>query len=275
MATIRSNGVDLYYERLGKGEPVLFVHGLLFSAESWRHQLDTLASEYDVIGVDLRGQGRSETTEDMAGYDLWNQAEDIHGLIDQLGIAPTHYVGLSMGGMIGMRLCLKHPDAVRSLVLMDTQAGLERPESVPLSEAFVAIVESGGLEDVLPSLPPTFFADGFAQQHPEVIEAWYQQLREANILGATRATRGVIHRADDITTQVSAIKVPTIVLHGSEDAAIDLERAEALARAIPGARLQVIEGAGHQSCIEKPEESTRLIRVFLAQVRTQAGATSA
>jgi pimeloyl-ACP methyl ester carboxylesterase len=274
VATIRSNGVELYYERLGKGEPVLFVHGLLFSTESWRHQLDTLASEYDVIGVDLRGQGRSETTDDAAGYDLWNQAEDIHGLIDQLGIAPTHYVGLSMGGMIGMRLCLRHAADVRSLVLLDTQAGLELEESVPMYQAFIDVTEAGGLEDVLPGIPPMFFSGAFPQQHPEVIDAWTKRWREANVFGMTRASRGVIYRTDDITGQIAAINVPTLVLHGTEDAAIETERGEAVARAIPGAGFDLIPGAGHMSCVEKAEDVTRRISDFLAQVKTTAGATS-
>ncbi|HEV1998213.1 MAG TPA: alpha/beta fold hydrolase, partial [Candidatus Dormibacteraeota bacterium] len=88
VATIKTNGVELDFERQGKGESLLLVHGLLFSAESWRDQVDALSSEYDVIAVDLRGQHRSETTPDLAGFDLWNQMEDIHGLVTQLGIAP-------------------------------------------------------------------------------------------------------------------------------------------------------------------------------------------
>src|SRR2546430_6957025 len=128
MPRITTNGVELYYERNGEGEPVVFAPGLLFSAESFRAQMDALAPDYDVIGVDLRGQFRSESPEGDAGYDMWNQAEDLHGLIHSLGIAPVHWVGLSMGGFIGMRLLLRHPEDIRSLVLMNTTSRAEEPE---------------------------------------------------------------------------------------------------------------------------------------------------
>src|SRR5205807_7220359 len=121
MPILETNGVRLRYVREGSGDPVLLLHGYIFGADWWRPQIDALRDRFDVVALDLRGQMGSETTE--AGYDLWNQAEDAYGVIEQLGIAPAHCVGLSMGGMIAMRLAMGHPEAVRSLVLMDTSAG--------------------------------------------------------------------------------------------------------------------------------------------------------
>ena len=259
---MQTNGAELYYERQGQGEPLLLVHGLLFSAESWRDQLDSLAALYDVIAVDLRGQHRSETTSDLAGYDLWNQTEDLHGLISALGVAPVHYAGLSMGGMIGMRLAIRHPADLRDLVLLDTSARGEDPEKIERYEAMRQVIKMGEIDRVLPALPPVFFADAYVTEHPERVEAWFESLRQGNAAGFAMASRAVDYR-DDIAEQIHQIRLPTLVIHGGEDVPIPLAEAELIAAGIPGARLELVEGAGHQSNMDHPEEVTRLIRDFL------------
>ena len=263
VATVQTNGAQLYYERRGQGEPLLLVHGLLFSAESWRDQLDSLSDLYDVIAVDLRGQHRSQTTDDLADYDLWNQAEDIHGLIAALGVAPVHYAGLSMGGMIGMRLAIRHPEDLRDLVLLDTSARCEDPEKVERYEAMRQVMKIGEIDRVLPALPPVFFADAYVAEHPERVEAWFETLRQGRADGFEMASRAVDYR-DDIADQVQQVRLPTLVIHGREDVPIPMAEAELIAATIPGARLEVVEGAGHQSNMDHPEEVTRLIRDFLA-----------
>jgi pimeloyl-ACP methyl ester carboxylesterase len=228
--------------------------------------VDALKDAYDVVAVDLRGQGRSETTEDQAAYDMWNQAEDVYGLIQELGLGPVHWVGLSMGGFIGMRLALTHPEAIRDMVLLDTQARPEDPERVERYDAFCEVVWDGQLEAVEPALPPIFFSDRFIAEHPDEVEAWLGFLRGGNHRGMVMATRGVNGR-DDITDRLGEIGVPTLVLHGSEDAAIDVDRGEALAAGIPGARFELIDGAGHQSNVDTPDVVSQKIRAFLDQVR--------
>lgn len=262
---ISSNGVDIYYERKGGGEPVLFVHGFLFSAESFREQMDALSSRFDVIGIDLRGQHRSGVTAEQAEYDLWNQAEDVHGVISALGIAPCHYVGLSMGGMIGMRLYARHPEDIRSFVFMDTSHEPEPEHSAAMNEAFCQVIEEGGMEDLIPSTPPIWYGPDFIRDHFDEVEAWQDRWRQADPLGFVRALRAVSTR-DDVSEVVRGINVPTLVIHGSEDAPIKLEVAERLAAAVPGARLEVVEGAGHMSCVDHPAETTRLIADFLDAV---------
>ncbi|HEY8740388.1 MAG TPA: alpha/beta fold hydrolase [Candidatus Dormibacteraeota bacterium] len=274
MATVKTNGVELYYERRGGGEPLLLVHGLLFSGESWREQADALSGEYEVITVDLRGQHRSETTDDPAGYDLWNQAEDIHGLIQALGVVPVHYAGLSMGGMIGMRLALRHPADLRDLILLDTAADGEDPEKAERYAAMRHIQRKGEVEAILPALPPVFFADAYVSEHADRVDAWFKTLIEGNQEGFAFASQLVDER-DDITDQLSAVQLPTLVIHGTEDVPIPVEKAQAIAAAIPGARLELVEGAGHQSNMDHPEEVTRLIREFLASVRSSAPASRA
>jgi len=269
MPRINVNGVELNYIREGAGEPVLLAHGLLFDAEHWRPQIDALKADHDVIAVDLRGQGQSAGSDDQASYDLWNQAEDVYGLLQALAVGPVHWVGLSMGGMIGMRVALRHPEVLRSLTLIDTTARGEEPDRVERYEAFRGILESGGIEHVLPAMPPIFLKDQFIAEHPEAVENWFEMLRRSDHASVARASRSVDAR-DDITEQVGEISVPTLVIHGTEDAAIDPEKGEELARTIPGARLEWIAGAGHQSNVDSADEVTRLVAEFIASVPAAA-----
>jgi pimeloyl-ACP methyl ester carboxylesterase len=268
MATIHTNGVEMHYIREGRGEPVLLVHGYLFGADWWRPQMAALADRFDVVAPDLRGQMSSQTTDDQAGYDLWNQAEDVHGLIDALGIAPVHYVGLSVGGMIGMRLALRHPADFRSLVLMDTSAGPEDPEKAERYAAMRQVVAAGQLEAVVAALPPIFLTQDFIDGHPGEVEAWLQRLREADPMGVVRAGEAVDTR-DDITGRLGEITVPTLVIHGTDDVPIPMDRAEQLAAGIPGARLETVSG-GHQSNVDRPAETGGLIRDFLVRLPAAA-----
>jgi 3-oxoadipate enol-lactonase len=268
MPTVQTNGVTLRFLREGSGQPVLLLHGYLFGADWWRPQIAALKDRYDVVAVDLRGQMGSETTQDQAGYDLWNQAEDIKGLIDALGIAPCHVVGLSMGGMIAMRLALRHPEAVRSLVLMDTSAGPETPENAERYEGMRQVVEASGVEPMIPAMPPIFLADDFIAAEPAAVEGWLQEVREADHLGIIRTGRAIDAR-EDISARLSEIAVPALVIHGSDDVAIPMERAEELAGGLAGARLEIVSG-GHQSNVDRAKETSALIRDFLARVSSTA-----
>lgn len=274
MPTVKTNGIDMYYERKGEGEPLLLVPGLLFGAEHWRPQMDVLAADYDVIAVDLRGQYHTTTTDDQADYDMWNQMEDVHGLIQELGIAPTHYAGLSMGGFIGMRMALKHPEVLRDLILIDTQAGAEEPEKAAMYAAMREVWRAGQFEALESALPGSFFCDDFIANEKEQVEAWISRLRENNPEGSPRASQGVDER-DDILGRVGEIQLPTLVAHGTEDVPIEIEKGELLASLIPGAKFARIEGAGHQSNVDHPDEVTTVIRDFLAEVRSAAPAGSA
>ena len=273
MPTVKTNGIEMYYERKGSGEPLLLVPGLLFGAEHWRPQMDALAQEYDVIAIDLRGQYHTTTTEDQADYDLWNQAEDVHGLIQALGIAPTHYAGLSMGGFIGMRIALRHPEDLRDLVLIDTQSRAEDPEKIAQYDAFRQLYLQGVMEPLRAALPLTFFCDDFIANHRDQVEAWMDNLMAGDHVGSMHASQGVDDR-EDITDRLGEIKLPTLVAHGTEDVPIEIEKAEEMASLIPGARFTRIEGAGHQSNVDHPQEVSTLIADFLAGVRAGAAGSA-
>ena len=263
MSDVVVNGVRLRYIREGSGDPVMLLHGYLFGADSWRPQIHSLRDEFDVIAPDLRGQFGSETTAE--GYDLWNQARDVEELIVALRLPPLHLVGLSMGAMIAMRVALRNRVFVRSLVLMDTSAWREDPELAERYEAMAQVVESGDLEAVAPALPAVFLADDFIATHGDEVDAWLDRVRAADPIGFVHALRALNAR-DDISARLSEIMVPTLVIHGEHDVAIPVERAFELADWIDDARVEVTSG-GHQSNVDRPDVTSRLIRDFLLHVQ--------
>src|SRR5690349_3655891 len=130
MPTLQVDGATLWYEEHGSGpETVVFAHGLLWSGRMFDAQLAELADRFRCVTFDCRGQGRSEVT--AGGYDMETLSDDAAALIQALGCAPCHCVGLSMGGFIGMRLAARRPELVRSLVLMETSADPEPAENAP------------------------------------------------------------------------------------------------------------------------------------------------
>lgn len=264
MAWLEANGVRLRYVREGSGDPVLLLHGYLFGADWWRPQIDALADRFDVVAVDLRGQMGSEASADPDGYDLWNQAEDVHAVMAGLDLAPAHVVGLSMGGMIAMRCALSHPEDVRSLVLMDTSAEPEEPEKIAQYEGMLQVVEAGHIEAALPALPPIFLADDFIVEHRDAVDAWLAALRDSDPTGVVRAGRGVNARAS-IADRLGEIRVPTLVIHGEDDVPIPVEVGRRLAAGIAGARFEPTTG-GHQSNVDRAAETARLIGDFLASL---------
>ena len=271
MATVQTNGIEMYYERSGAGEKVLLVHGLFFGAEYWRPQRAALDADFDVTAPDLRGQHNSEAPDDQGSYDLWNQAEDVHGLITALDLAPVHYVGLSMGGMIGMRLYTKHPEVFKSLTLIDTTARPEDDFKIQQYGAFRHMARTGQFDALRPVAPVSFFNDAYIQSRPTDVEHWLDQV-EAGVDGFMHAFEAVDSR-DDIRDRIGVINVPTLVIHGTEDIAIEPEKGKELADLIPGAKLEMIEGAAHQSNVDSADEVSRLLKEWLPSVREGAGTT--
>ena len=270
MPTVTSNGAQIRYIREGAGEPVLLLHGYLFGADWWRPQIDALKHTFDVIAIDFRGQMGSETTDEQAHYDVWNLVEDVRGVLDALQVDSVHVVGLSMGGFVGIRLALRYPEHVRSLVLMDTSAAPEDPTKVEQYDAMAEVVQQGQLEAVLPALPPIFLADDFIAEQPDAVDDWLNRVAAANHLGVVYALRGINSR-DDVTHRLHEIQQPTLVIHGINDVAVPMDRAETLAERIPNAELATTDGA-HQSNVDRPEHTSALIRDFLLKVEPSAGA---
>jgi pimeloyl-ACP methyl ester carboxylesterase len=256
MPTLRVNGATLWYEEYGGGaETVVFAHGLLWSGRMFDAQVAALAGRYRCITLDFRGQGRSEVT--AGGYDMDTLSNDAAALIEALGCAPCHFVGLSMGGFIGMRLAARRPELIRSLVLMETSADAEPAENVPRYRLLGGIVRALGrlgMRLVMGRVMRIMFGRTFLGDPAREADRrlWRERGMANHRLGVTRALQGVIERKP-IYGELGRIAVPTLVMVGDEDVATVPAKAERIRDAIAGARLVMIPGAGHTSSVEQPD----------------------
>jgi 3-oxoadipate enol-lactonase len=269
MPLLTVNGVQLNVEDTGAppdlpDAPALVLgHGLLFSTTMWRDQVAALRSSYRCVSVDWRGQGQTPPTPD--GYDMDTLYDDLAGVIEQLGVGPVHYLGLSMGGFVGQRLAARRPDLVRSLILIDTSSGPEDPDKISRYRLLGRIYGMVGLRPLKGQVSPIMFTREFlATPRGKDVEAvWMAELSRQQKSGTKKAIFGVTDRLP-IRDEIGKITAPTLVVVGDGDVATVPAKAEAIAAAIPGAQLVVLPGVGHVSTLEAPDAVNAAILPFLA-----------
>ncbi len=258
------NGAHLYYEEHGGGpQTVIFAHGLLWSGQMFAQQVDMLQQRYRCITFDWRGQGQSEVT--RAGYDMESLYADTLALIDALGIKACHFVGLSMGGFIGMRLAARRPDIVRSLILLGTSADPEPAANIPKYRMLNLVGRWLGFGLVAAQVMPIMFGQKFLGDSTRsgLREEWRRRMLANHRIGITQATAGVITRRG-IADQLHTIRAPTLILVGDQDVATPPAVAQRIHARIPQSQLAIIPGAGHTSTVEEPEAVNAAILAFLS-----------
>ena len=263
MPIIRVNGAGLYYEEHGTGpETIVFAHGLLWSCRMFDDQVAAFKDRYRCIAFDFRGQGKSEVTSD--GYDMETLYEDAAALIEALDFAPCHFVGLSMGGFIAMRLAARRPDLIKSLILLETSADPEPSENIPKYRQFSFIVRWLGPGLVVNQIMPVMFGQKFLADpaRAEQRQEWRHRMTSNHRIGITRATTGVITRRS-IYDEIEKIHVPTLIIVGDQDVATVPAKSQRIHERIAGSRLLIIPGAGHTSTVEEPAAVNAAISEFL------------
>jgi 3-oxoadipate enol-lactonase len=261
--TIDIAGTDLYYERRGEGEPLLLIQGLGGNSLHWGEGfLGGLQDGFELILYDHRGAGRSGA---LAGeHTITDLAMDAVALLDALQIESAHVVGISMGGMVAQELVLQAPARVRTLTLGCTFPG--GPEATMTDMTVVGLlaeaVLSGDPERTMRVGYEVMIAAGYAEQ-----EGAYELYCElaAQYPAPTPVLMAQLSAimGHDTSERLPAIEVPTLVVHGTEDRLMDVANGELIARLIPGARLELLEGSGHMFFWEQPERSARLVREHL------------
>jgi 3-oxoadipate enol-lactonase len=273
MPNITVNGATLWYDEHGSGaETIVFAHGLLWDGRMFDAQVEALKSRYRCITFDFRGQGRSAVA--AGGYDMDTLSDDAAALIETLGGAPVHFVGLSMGGFVGMRLAARRPELIRSLVLMETSADAEPADSAPRYRAMglvVRLLGKVGMRMVMPRVMRIMFGGKFLDDPSREAERqlWRERGMANHRVGITRALRGIIERKA-IVAELDRIHCPTLVMVGDQDVATVPEKSERIRAAIRGARLVIIPGAGHTSSVEEPQFVNRVLTEFLARMAAPA-----
>ncbi|MFC5625571.1 alpha/beta fold hydrolase [Algoriphagus winogradskyi] len=264
MPQIKVNGVDIFYTDQGVGEQtIVFSHGLLWSHKMFRDQIAFLQARFRVIAYDHRGQGKSEV---KGPFDMDTLAEDAAELIQKLCVGRVHFVGLSMGGFVGMRLAARFPELIKSLILLGTSANSEPVENLPKYKTLNGIVKwLGVVPPVASKVMKIMFADSWLKDplNAQKIDYWKSQLK-ANKRNITGAVEGVIYRKG-IEHELGSVTCPTMVIVGDEDIATKPIKSKFIQMSIPKSKLHRIIGAGHSSSIEKPKEVNRLIGDWLIE----------
>ena len=257
MEVVPADGLEIAYERVGEGSPLVLVHGAAVDSRMWRPQLTALADEFTVVAWDEPGAGRSSDV--PADFTLSDYANCLAALIDALDLGPAHVVGLSWGGTVALELYRHHPALVATLVLVDTYAGWKG--SLPAAEVQARVA---GVRQMLaaddhlfdPTLPGLFAGDPPAE-FVSLMEAMAADVRSESM----RTALLVMAEADQ-RDLLPRIAVPTLLIWGDLDARSPLSVARQFEEAISNAKLVVIPGAGHVSNLEQPDLFNAAVREF-------------
>ncbi len=261
---IKANGIQINYELSGKeGSPVVILsHSLASSLIMWEPQLKALEPHFKVLRYDIRGHGESDVTK--GPYTLELLSDDVVGLLDNLGIDRVHWVGLSLGGMIGQSFALNHPDRLISLVLCDTTARIPE-EAQPLWEERIKTASEKGLSALLDETMERWFSSSFIEKNPPILST----IRKQFLLTPLESYLGCVYavRKIDYLDQLSKIKIPTLIMVGENDIGTPISASEAIHERIENSKLVIIRSAKHLSNVEKPEEFNSTLLAFLKEVK--------
>lgn len=241
--------------------PVLLIHGYPLSNMLWDMQMDDLIDVARLIAPDLRGHGMTDPTEPP--YEMGLFAEDCAHLLDQLGIeGPVVVGGLSMGGYVAFEFFRRYPERIAGLILAATRAGADSPEGKKARDQATGVVIAEGTAAIAEGMLPKLLAPDNYEAQPELVDYVRDMMLETSEDGVIGALAAMRDRPDS-TPDLSAIDVPVLILHGKEDQLIPLAEAEAMAAAIPRAKLVIVPGAGHLPNLEQPEIFNDAVRDFL------------
>lgn len=256
MPRIQSNGLDLYYEASGKGQPLVFIHGLGSSTRDWEFQVPEFSNSYRVITFDLRGHGRSDKP--AGPYRIPMFANDLAGLLEALGHDSAHIVGLSLGGIVAFQFAIDHPSMVKTLTIVDSVPTASEDLKKEI-ERRVGIIQQLGMRGYARALSEVLFPKPeHATLRETFIDRWAENDPRAYI-AAARSGSGW-----NVTDKLGSIHCPTLVISAEHDM-WPLSVKEAYVKLMPNAQLVVIPDAHHAVSVEQPEEFNAALAGFLAK----------
>lgn len=261
MTRARIRGIEMAYDMEGSGPAVLLLHGFPFNRSMWREQVEALKDKYRVITPDLRGFGETSIVSEEPAT-MREMAEDVAALMDELGIERFALGGLSMGGYVAFAFYRSFPLRVRTLILADTRPQSDTDEARANREQQAQQALREGMQGIADAMLPKLLAPSTLAERQEVAEGLRRMMLSTDPRGAAAALRGMAERPDQ-TSLLQRILSPTLIIVGSLDQLTPPTDAEVMRREIRGSRLEVIEGAGHVSNLERPAEFSRALRSFL------------
>lgn len=262
MPTLQIEGLQIAYERAGEGPPLALLHGALSDTRVWRRQIEELCDEFTVVAWDAPGAGQSSDPPEPFGMAAW--ADVLAALLNALELRQAHILGLSWGGSLALELYRRHPDVATSLILADTYAGWKGslPEAECAERLEMALRTSAMPPGELVSRwLPELLSEGAS---PELAHELASIMSDFHPVGLRLMARAMAEA--DLRDVLPRIQVPTLLLWGEDDQRSPLRIAEHLRDAIPGAKLALIPGAGHDSNMEQPARFSAEVREFCRSV---------
>jgi pimeloyl-ACP methyl ester carboxylesterase len=282
MPRVTRDGVSIYYEREANGEaPVVFLQGLGYGRWMWRWQREAVADEYDVIAPDNRGTGRSEAglpplvprlprkiraplIFKFAGYSIGGLAADLEAVLDAEGIYDAHIVGASLGGMVAQRYALEYTRAKTLTLLCTTHGGVD---AVPIPDETQQHMfdepKGASRRELLRHRMRPAFNEGFTNRNPNLMDRIIEWRLEQDASDPAREAQGAAGVAFDVGDRLDRIRVPTLVVHGTNDRVVPVANGKLLDEKIPDTRLELVEGGSHCFFIEDAERVNQVLLSFL------------
>ena len=260
------NGVSLAYRDIGRGLPIVFIHGHPFNQSMWNPQISALSGKYRVVTFDLRGYGASEVPA-VESTTLETMAGDINALLEHLGIAKAVVAGLSMGGQIAMAFAELYPQRLAALVLAATFSEADSPEAAVARRAMADRFVNEGSAIPGGEMLPKLLAPSSIKRDPSLAVTVYTMIAHTPPAGAAAALRGRSQRKD-YTPTLKHITAPTIVFGGTEDAYTSVETITRMQRAISNSQLRIFDGIGHMPNLEAPDQFNKELEGFLSALAT-------
>ena len=254
----KTNGIEVNYTIEGQGPWVVMSHSLGCNLSMWDEQAAMLKARYRVLRFDTRGHGGSDAP--AGAYTLDMFSDDLLGLLDGLGVESPHFIGLSMGGMIGMTFALKHPKRFRSLVLCDTSSRIPK-EAGPVWEGRIKIAAEQGMEPLVEPTLQRWFTEPFYKANKPMMTRVGQMIRNTQAPGYIGCCKAIPEI--DVTDRLGAITCPVQVVVGDQDVGTPVAMSRAIHDAIPESELVVIASASHLSNLEQPAAFNKAIAGFL------------
>ena len=274
MAYTESNGVRLYYEEVGKGVPVVFVHEYSGDLWSWEGQIQHFSRRYHCIAFNARGYPPSDVPAAVSKYSQANAVEDVRAVMRAAGVRRAHIVGCSMGSQTTLSFGLAHPQMALSLTLIGIGTGSDPANQAEFrrdTEAKARLYEEGGLAEVLKRVRKAPNRVQLAQKNPRAFEAFCRKFMQHSALGCANIARGVqMRRAplQSLERKLAALRVPVHVIVGDEDPGA-VTAGVYIKRVCPAARLTVAPATGHLVNLEEPALVNQLSESFWSLIEAK------
>ena len=257
MEFVDAAGLEIAYERVGAGPLLVLVHGAAEDGRTWQRQLAVLADEFTVVAWDEPGAGQSCDLPE--GMTLAGFADGLAALVESLHLGPARVAGLSWGGTVALEMYRRHPGLVAALIMIDTYAGWKG--SLPAQEVHARVVGARRMLDAPPEHFDPTLPGLFAGEPPPAAQQLLAVMA-ADVRPTTLACELTIMADTDLSDLLPQVGVPTLLVWGDSDVRSPLRVARQFHDAIPDSHLVVIEGAGHLSHLERPDQFNHALREF-------------